>query len=303
MSFTVLTPGLHSLLVDPGRPAARHLGVAVGGPADEESFSLGNWLAGNRESAVALEVSFSGPSLRADKPIGAVIVGAPFAAEIVGKRMIEPGVGFTLEQDDVLKIGGTPVGARAYLCVPGGFEMPTVLGSRSAFGPITTGQTLRCSASRIAAVAVDLQPKTVTLVTMRVLPGPQHDWFLNPRELTEMIYTVQPASDRMGIRLAGQSLTRRVGELPSEPVAPGAVQVTNDGQPVILGADGQTIGGYPKVAHVIRADLDKLGQLRPGDRLRFTFVTAKEAQAAADERAKRLNEWRVRIEARKSSTR
>ncbi|MFO0939089.1 MAG: hypothetical protein U0798_21525, partial [Gemmataceae bacterium] len=91
----------------------------------------------------------------------------------------------------------------------------------------------------------------------------------------------------------------RVGELSSEPVAPGAVQVTNDGQPVVLGADGQTIGGYPKVAHVIRADLDRLGQLRPGDRLRFAFVTAKEAQAAADERAKRLNEWRIRIEARR----
>ena len=136
-------------------------------------------------------------------------------------------------------------------------------------------------------------------VPLRVLPGPQFEWFLSPDEFTADDYTVQPASDRMGLRLNGTMLTRRSGELASEPVAPGAVQITNDGMPVVLGVDGQTIGGYPKIAHVIRADLDRLGQLRPGDRVRFQFVNQEEARQAATLRAKRLNEWMLRIETRR----
>lgn len=299
MSLTVLAPGLHSLLVDDGRPGARHLGVPVGGPADSASFQLGNWLAGNDTPAVALEISLAGPTLRAETAIGAVIVGAPFRAEIVGKRSLDPGVGFMMEQGDVLKIGGTPNGSRAYLCVPGGFEAPERLGSRSGFGPIAAEQVLYCSTSRIAAIALGLDPIERDGTILRVLPGPQHDWFMNPAELIAANYEVQAASDRMGIRLSGAMLTRRHGELTSEPVAPGAVQVTNDGRPVVLGVDGQTIGGYPKIAHVIRADLDKMGQLRAGDRVRFQFVNADEAKAAADERTRWLNEWRTRIAVRR----
>ena len=198
----------------------------------------------------------------------------------------------------MLKISGSPVGVRAYLCVPGGIDVPEIMGSRSSFGPISEGQSFACRPSNIAPVAVGYTPLPLPVI-LRVLPGPQNDWFLNPAEFTDGDYTVQPASNRMGIRLVGKSLTRRIGELPSEPVAPGAVQVTNDGQPVILGVEGQTIGGYPKVAHIIRADLDRLGQLRPGDLVRFHFVNTNEAKAAVAERAKRLSEWKVRIEARK----
>lgn len=297
MSFTVLAPGLHSLLVDTGRPSARHLGVPVGGPADAESYSLGNWLCGNHPPGVALEISFNGPTLRAERKIGAVISGATFSAEIVGKRSLEPGVGFNLEPGEVLKIGGTPRGARGYLCVPGGFESPEVMGSQSGFAPIAVNQSLGCRESRMTPMAVSFA-HFHSPVELCVVPGPQHDWFMNPRELTAGEYEVLPASDRMGIRLSGAMLTRRAGELPSEPVAPGAVQVTNDGRPVILGVDGQTIGGYPKIAHVMRADLDRLGQLRPGDRVKFIFVDQEEARRCATERAKRLESWRVRIEVR-----
>jgi antagonist of KipI len=100
----------------------------------------------------------------------------------------------------------------------------------------------------------------------------------------------------MGVRLLGEPIPKRPGELASEPVAPGAVQVTNDGLPVVLGVDGQTIGGYPKVAHVIRADLDALGQLRPGDVVRFDPVTMGQAATAAAERARELRLWRKRLE-------
>ena len=99
----------------------------------------------------------------------------------------------------------------------------------------------------------------------------------------------------MGLRLDGPPLTLPKRELVSEPVAPGAIQITNDGRPIVLGVDGQTIGGYPKVAHVIAADLDALGQLRPGDEVRFVRVTETEAEAAAAERRERLRKWLRRI--------
>jgi 5-oxoprolinase (ATP-hydrolysing) subunit C len=108
-------------------------------------------------------------------------------------------------------------------------------------------------------------------------------------------YTVAPASDRMGLRLTGATLERRAGELASEAVAPGAVQVTNDGLPVVLGVDGQTLGGYPKIAHVVRADLDVLAQLRPGDRVRFVKVTPEAAAAAFTTDQATLEEWLTRL--------
>ena len=110
-----------------------------------------------------------------------------------------------------------------------------------------------------------------------------------------LAYEVSAASNRMGLRLKGTPLARRPGELVSEAVAPGAVQVANDGLPIVLGVDGQTIGGYPKVAHVVRADLDLLAQLRPGDRVRFVRVTPDEAEAAARARAAFLREWLTRL--------
>jgi allophanate hydrolase subunit 2 len=132
--------------------------------------------------------------------------------------------------------------------------------------------------------------------SLRVLDGPQRDWFTGDTFFTNE-YEVTTASNRMGLRLKGEPLVRRAGELVSEAVAPGAIQVTNDGQPVVLGVDGQTIGGYPKIAHVIRADLDSLGQLRPGstDRVRFVRVAPEEAEGAAKERSAFLNVWLNRL--------
>jgi antagonist of KipI len=121
--------------------------------------------------------------------------------------------------------------------------------------------------------------------------------FLKPTAFFAATWQVAPASNRMGLRLTGPPLERRAGELPSEAVAPGAVQVTNDGLPVVLGIDGQTIGGYPKIAHVIRADLDRLAQLRPGAEVKFVKVTPDAAEAAAAERNAFIDEWHTRLTA------
>lgn len=286
------------MLVDAGRPASRSLGVPVGGAADRAAWQLGNALVGNRPDALALEVTLAGPTLRAEHPTVAVVYGAPFEPKLNG-RSIPAGITFHLQSGDLLSVGGTPAGVRAYLCVRGGFDGPAVLGSRSGLAPIAVHDTLSCPSS-IGPVGRSLPADTSHALLsvgrrncVLALDGPQADWFAPG--FFDRDWMVAPAGDRMGVRLTGEPLTRRPGELVSEPVAPGAVQVTNDGRPVILGADGQTIGGYPKVAHVVRADLDRLAQLRPGGRVRFHRVTLDEAAELAHQRSEALRRWLVRL--------
>jgi len=294
MGLHVLEPGLYSLLVGRPRSGSRHLGVPVGGPADSAACALGNALLGNPTYTLALEITLLGPTLRATTPLAGVVFGAAF--QLSGSRAV--GRIFNLADGDVLKIGGTASGCRAYLCVAGGFAGPEILGSDSALEPIRQGDALACGASnwkpRWGAGEVDFDT-----ATLRVLPGPQRDWFPNS-QFFNRTYTVSAASNRMGVRLVGSPLTRPPRELASEPVSPGAVQITNDGLPVILGVDGQTIGGYPKIAHVIRADLDALGQLRPGSSVRFIDTRSAEAEAAYQSKRAALKRtlalWRTAFE-------
>jgi biotin-dependent carboxylase-like uncharacterized protein len=297
VSLTVLDPGLYSLVVDLGRPGCRARGVPLGGAADRAALALGNALVGNSPDTAALEITLSGPTLRAERRVAGVAFGAPFTLTVPGRGPVPAGTTFTLEAGEVLRIGGTPEGVRGYLCVPGGFEMTVVLESRSGLEPVAVGTVLPCRESALAARRLPFATSAGAVGQegpIRVLDGPQRDWFLDDAFFTNE-YTVTPTSNRMGIRLTGPPLKRRPGEMVSEPVAPGAVQVTNDGLPVILGVDGQTIGGYPKVAHVIRADLDRVGQLRPGTAVRFRRVNPGEAEAGASERSAALNEWLRRL--------
>jgi antagonist of KipI len=303
MSLTVLDAGLYSLVVDAGRPNTRALGVPLGGAADRAALALGNALVGNPPDAPALEVTLAGPTLRAEARTACVLFGAPFSLTVANRPASRAGTTFTLEPGDVLKVGGTPSGVRGYLCVAGGFDAPPVLGSRTALERLTAGAVLACPASRSGGRSLPFLTSDAALgcasrlrgaVTLRCLPGPQRDWFAGDAFFAQT-YRVSAASNRMGVRLTGEPLTRRPGELVSEPVAPGAVQITNDGLPVVLGVDGQTIGGYPKVAHVVRADLDRLAQLRPGEEVRFQQISIDEAEAAARARAARLAGWLLRL--------
>lgn len=296
MSLRVRDAGLLSLLVDRGRSRARHLGVPLGGAADRTALALGNALVGNEPGAVALELTLSGPTLEALHPTAGVIYGGTYLST-VNNHPIAPGTTFALKLGDVLRVGGAVSGARGYLCVAGGFSAPEVLGSRSALAPLRAGDELICRPSRIEGRSLPDETRRrpqAGVVHLRVLDGPQRDWFTDDAFFAQD-YEVLPASNRMGIRLRGSPLSRRPGELDSEAVAPGGVQVTNDGLPVILGVDGQTIGGYPKVAHVIRADLDLLAQLRPGERVRFDRVDQEAAGRAAAEQSAFLTEWLKRL--------
>jgi biotin-dependent carboxylase-like uncharacterized protein len=296
MSLLVRDTGLLSLLVDCGRPRSRHLGVPLGGAADRQALALGNALVGNGPGAVALEMTLAGPVIEAIHPTACVIFGAAFQSTI-HDRAILPCTTFTLEPGDTLRVGGTRTDARGYLCAAGGFQVPEVLGSSSALQPVRSRETLICRAARIAGRSLPEEahgPMPAGTIPLRVVDGPQRDWF-ESEDFFAREYIVSPASNRMGLRLTGEPIARRPGELISEAVAPGAVQVTNDGLPVVLGVDGQTIGGYPKIAHVIRADLDRLAQLRPGDMVRFESVTREVAEQAARGRSHRLREWLTRL--------
>jgi len=294
MTLRVLDPGLYTLVVDFGRPGARGLGVPVGGAADRAALALGNALVGNAPAAPALEMSLAGPTLQADCDLASVVYGAPFSLTVDGE---EPSYGttFTLPAGKELRIGGTHEGMRAYFCVRGGLRERHVLGSCSGLEPVTAGAELACSPGRIHHRFVRPVLTDDDRHVLRVLDGPQAAWFAS-EEFYPQRFTVTPASNRMGLRLDGELLGRRNRqEMLSEPVCPGAVQVTHDGRCIILGVDGQTIGGYPKIAQVISADLDKLGQLRPGERIAFKRVGLDEAEAVYRRKQAELAEWIMRL--------
>jgi antagonist of KipI len=294
VSLRIVTPGLYTTLADAGRPGYRSLGVPVGGAADRWSLALGNALVGNPPDTAALEFTLTGPTVQADTELACVVYGAPFTLASDRQRLTV-GTTFTLPAGDALRIGITPRGLRAYLCVRGGFHEKHVLGSQSSLAPLAAGAELSCCPGAIGGRLIrpnltwNQEPRT-----LRVLPGPQADWF-RTEEFYPQEFRVTELSNRMGLRLQGQPLTRPGRELLSEPVSPGAVQVTRDGQTIVLGVDGQTIGGYPKIAQVISADLDKLGQLRPGDGVCFRPVSLEEAEAIYRQKQAELHEWVLRL--------
>jgi biotin-dependent carboxylase-like uncharacterized protein len=268
--------------------------VPLGGAADRFALALGNALVGNRSDDAALEISLNGPTLTADSDVACVLYGAPFEMDL-GGSVLEAGKTFTLPAGEQLRIGATPRGMRAYLCVRGGLQTPIVLDSRSSLEPLRAGAELPCQAGVIRVrhfrhdFTWNAEPRL-----LRVLDGPQADWF-RADEFYPQPFAVTPASNRMGLRLRGEALTLPERELESEPVCPGSVQVTRDGQCIVLGVDGQTIGGYPKIAQVISADLDKLAQLRPGESLRFQRVSRESAETLYRGKQVELREWLTRL--------
>jgi antagonist of KipI len=293
MKLRILDPGLYTLLVDFGRPRTRSLGVPVGGAADRWSLAIGNALMGNPPGAPALEVTLSGPTLKADCDLACVVYGARFTLNS-GGRTLPAGKTFTLNAEEELRIEGAQTGARAYLCVRGGLDAPLVLGSRSSLEPLRAETELLCQAGTIGGRFIredftwNREPRT-----LRVVRGLQADWFPEG-DFYHQQFTVSSSSNRMGLRLIGQ-LAVPERELVSEPVCPGSVQVTRDGQCIVLGSDGQTIGGYPKIAQVITADLDKLAQLRTGEQIEFRSISLAEAERVYRQKENELHEWLTRL--------
>lgn len=266
---------------DLGRPGWFHSGVGVAGAADRASLRLANRLVGNPEGAAALEVLLGGLVLRADRHHTVAVTGAPAQATVDGIPVGHACV-LELEEGQTLRLGYAASGLRSYVAVRGGFTVPEVLGSRSrdtlaGLGPepLRAGDALPVGPPPRELPLVDHAPLAppADLVTVRALPGPRADWFADPGALFAGEWKVSTDTDRIGARLdraSGPPLDRRVeGELRTEGVALGSVQVPPGGQPVVFLADHPITGGYPVIAVVLDADVDAVAQARPGQRLRF----------------------------------
>lgn len=298
----VLAPGPQSLVQDLGRPGLAHLGVGAAGAMDRGAHGLAQRLIGNPASAAGLEILLGGVELEATAPLWFALAGARGPASAGGRAVSALAATF-LDAGERLVVGPAERGIRYYLAVRGGIALPPVLGSRSrdtlaSLGPapLAARDHLAVGAEPVEPIPpVDLVPVDAPpegLVTLELRPGPRRDWFDDSawEHLMGSDWLVSPRSGRSGIRLDGPVLERPVleqpllkqgsrgtllGELPSEGMVPGAIQVSPDGAPTILAVDHPVTGGYPVIAVVTDASLDSLAQLRPGQPLRFRQATGR----------------------------
>ncbi len=293
----VLDPGLFTTVQDLGRYGFQQYGVTTGGAMDPLALRAANVLVGNAPDEAGLEITFTGPRLYALDKCLIAVTGARFDLTIDENPMPLDAALF-VRAGSTIEFGTRHSGARAYLAIGGGIDVPLVLNSRSTdvrghFGGIE-GRALR--------VGDRLTPRLITFrhsraghmlssrlaeyyrerSAIRIIWGPHDEYFDDGsrRVMVEPEFEVTELSDRMGLRLRGFPISRAAGELLSCGVTRGAIQVPADGQPIILMADHQTTGGYPIIATVIRADLPLLAQKIAGDTIAFTAVTHNEARQA-----------------------
>jgi len=279
----IVDPGPFTTVQDLGRPGWAAIGVGSSGAADRGSLRLANRLVGNPEGAAGFEATFGGLHLRALTDVLVALTGAATPIES-DAPLVGLGLAVHLRAGHELRLRTPPRGLRSYVAVRGGIDAPEVLGSRStdtlsALGPsplragdiFVTGTTVDPNTLTEPSTELAPIPPAPVEPVLRLLPGPRNDW-ADPAGLLAAAYTVRSDSNRIGVRLAGPALARRPGELPSEAMVRGSVQVPPDGLPIIVHADHPVTGGYPVVAVVVDADLDLVGQLRPGDPVRFRLV-------------------------------
>ena len=296
MTIRVVEPGLLTTAQDRGRWGSQALGVPVAGPMDAVSHRFANVLVGNHPDCATLEVTLVGPTLEFLADTTFAVAGAEFELRLDA----EPTPGRTpcrAGRGSRLRFGRRGAGARAYLAVAGGIDVPPVLGSRStdlasglggfAGRPLRVDDRLRVG--HRTGLRVPRVPPVVPAVlprggaTVRVMLGPDEGRF-GPRAMAvfgQARFTLGPESNRMGYRLCGPSLElARTDPLLSSATPAGTVQVPPSGQPILLMVDRQTTGGYAKIATVISADLPLAGQLAPGDWIAFEVCARREAVAA-----------------------
>jgi biotin-dependent carboxylase-like uncharacterized protein len=279
--ITVVEPGLLATLQDLGRPGAASLGVAPSGALDRGALRTANRLVGNAEASAAVEVTMGGFRAVAHVDTWFAATGAWGRITIDG-HAVDPYEAHAWPAGAELHLDWFEHGARAYLAVRGGFGGDPALGSRATdliagLGPVrlAAGSPLTILDQQGTIPALQFAPWGAPHddeVEIELAAGPRADWFAASARaaLFESVWTVTNDADRVGVRLDGPALARvRGGELPSEGMVPGAVQVPPSGRPTILLADGPVTGGYPVIAVVTDAALDAIAQARPGTKLRF----------------------------------
>ena len=308
----VIDGGIGNSIQDRGRVGFRHMGITVSGWIDPLLARCANALVGNDADCdcACIEIRGAGPTLAAREGRFRLVLTGEISATLTREngvaREVPAWTSFTLEANDTLEVGYI-AGGTAYLGIAGGIDTPPQLGSRSTYQraliggvdgrPLATGNLLAGKAIRDPKFqAYSAEPWPHGDGPIRVVLGPQADHF-TPAAIAQFLdgeYQVTTQLDRMGVRLEGPALahvSKAAADIVSDGVTPGSIQVPGNGQPIILLADAQTVGGYPKMATVISADLPRLGQAKPGDAIRFAAVSVSEAGAALVAREKRWSEW------------
>ncbi|MGH3357685.1 MAG: biotin-dependent carboxyltransferase family protein [Nocardioidaceae bacterium] len=286
-SLEVVATGPLALVEDGGRPRLAQIGVGVSGAADRRSYELANRLVGNDVGAAAIEVTLGGLEVEASgSDLWVALAGAP-AGMSIGGTAVPPFSVERLRDGQRLAVQLPRTGLRSYLAVRGGVDVPEVLGSRSsdlmsAIGPdpLQPGDVLPIGDAAGPFPSVEQAPPrrdTTDTVVLRVVRGPRDARIANPDTLVETTWTSSDRSNRIGMRLDGAELRsagKDAGQLPSEGAWRGAIQVPPGGQPVLFLADHPVTGGYPVVAVVVDADVDRAAQIRPGEPVRFSWQHA-----------------------------
>ena len=276
----VVSPGLFTTVQDLGRHGYAHLGVSPSGAADTVSLRIGNRLVGNRDNAPALEMTLMGGRYGFDCDATIAVTGAAFDQAPMWRAI-------NIAKGAILDIGSAKSGARGYLCVRGGIDAPRIMNSASThilsgFGaPLKRGDTIAIGGETAGPPLTKSSDPPPQRKRLRITSAAQTREFDAQQAITlaTTTYQVSDDSNRMGLRLKGVPLLPpHNGQMLSEGVALGAIQIPPAGEPIILFVDAQTTGGYPVIGSVISADLASVGQLRPRDTITFEFVTFAEAQ-------------------------
>ncbi|MFL6558997.1 MAG: biotin-dependent carboxyltransferase family protein [Bacillus sp. (in: firmicutes)] len=291
--FRVIKPGLQTTVQDLGRYGFQQFGVSPSGAMDSYAMQLANILVGNNLGQAVLEVSFIGPTLEALSDMMISICGGEFSLKVDGKA-VRMWKSFLLKKGQLLEVSQCNRGARGYIAIAGGMDVPIVLQSKStslngSFGGYE-GRALKKEDTiygfpvirkPFKSIHPDLIPDYQKQLEVRVILGPHHNMF-TARSLTQFlteVYFITPQSNRMGYQLKGPKLGHTKGpDIISDPIPLGGIQVPASGQPIILMADHQTTGGYTRIGTVISVDIPRLAQAVPDTMIKFTEVSLEEAQ-------------------------
>jgi antagonist of KipI len=324
MTAIVQRAGFLTSVQDLGRTGFRQFGVSTSGALDPFALRVANLLVGNNDGAAGLEITLGGVQLRFEDERIVAWCGGEFDVQI-GSRALPGGHVAHIQAGHELKFGRAQIGCRCWLAISGGIDAPVILGSRSTdlranFGgiegrPLRDGDVVRLAsgpgssppATGISSWAGshDWVSPATRYPVLRFVRGVDWNRFndVTIQRFTNEKFTVSPDSDRMGVRLDGPELKREdETDLISEAVAPGTIQVppSPDLSGILLLGDCQTIGGYPKIAHVITVDLGVAAQLRAGDSVRFSEVSLQDAHGLLVERARDFERFRVGLSLQRS---
>ena len=287
MSITILNPGMLTSVQDLGRIGYQQFGVSVSGVMDPRSASIANILVGNDEGEAVLECTMMGPHIRFDAPNIIAITGGDLGATLDGQR-IDTYRAIPVNAGQTLRFTMLRTGCRAFVAFAGGLDIPVVMGSRSTnmkakIGGYQGRKLQKDDVIGFRAPKTDLKNLGLRHISPEFVPRAEYKLRVERGITTFLssVYTLTPEFDRMGCRLDGELIEHvKSGDIISDGIAFGAVQVPSAGKPIIMLADRQTTGGYAKIANVISADFRILAQLKAGDKVRFEKVSIAAAQEA-----------------------